>query len=95
MIKFNRLVVIGSKPSSLYNFRGDLIKRFVKLGFDVIGLAPQATNEESSQNKCNKSVVISYDRICHLISNNSAPLCIGASSSNEKGIVDNKVASPN
>ncbi|ELA9458838.1 glycosyltransferase family 4 protein [Vibrio alginolyticus] len=46
MIKFNRLVVIGSKPSSLYNFRGNLIKCFIKLGFDVIGLAPQATNEE-------------------------------------------------
>ena len=37
-----RVAVVGSLPESLLNFRGDLLKKLVAQGHDVIGLADEA-----------------------------------------------------
>jgi glycosyltransferase involved in cell wall biosynthesis len=44
-----KILIIGALPSSLLNFRGDLIKSFVACGHQVVTMASNATNDEMTR----------------------------------------------
>ncbi|MDB9872651.1 glycosyltransferase family 4 protein, partial [Alphaproteobacteria bacterium] len=44
-----KLIIVGTLPSSLINFRGELLKEFVSKGFNVIALASGANFEEITE----------------------------------------------
>ncbi|MBQ4860877.1 glycosyltransferase family 4 protein [Pseudoalteromonas sp. MMG013] len=44
-----KIIVIGTLPSSLYNFRGDLLRKMVAEGHDVIAMASNASKEDISK----------------------------------------------
>ncbi len=45
------LIIVGAFPHSLINFRGDLIKAFIKAGHRVTAMSAPATNEQIEQIK--------------------------------------------
>ena len=46
-----KILIIGGKAWSIINFRGDLIKRLKKRGYEVTAVASEASNSELNQLK--------------------------------------------
>ncbi|OHU90675.1 MULTISPECIES: glycosyltransferase family 4 protein [Pseudoalteromonas] len=57
----SKIIVLGALPSSLVNFRGELLKSLVEAGHEVIGMASGATEQEIEQLKLMKVRYVNYD----------------------------------
>lgn len=55
-----KILIIGALPSSLFNFRGELIKQFIDRGYDVVVMASGATQKEIDDIQCSGLHYIDY-----------------------------------